>query len=63
MSQKPEILSVEEYKTDAKWLKLENIKWKDQTGKEVGINLDAWTVLIHRENGKRLTGRRGPRRV
>ncbi|KAK1927689.1 putative phosphoribosyl-ATP diphosphatase [Papiliotrema laurentii] len=36
MSQKPEILSVEEYKTDAKWLKLENIKWKDQTGKERG---------------------------
>ncbi|OCF75136.1 ADP-ribose pyrophosphatase [Kwoniella mangroviensis CBS 8886] len=32
--QEPEILSVEEYKTDAKWLKLENIKWKDQEGKE-----------------------------
>lgn len=35
MVQKPEILGAEEYKTDAKWLKLENIKWKDETGKEV----------------------------
>jgi hypothetical protein len=35
MSQKPEIISVEEFKTDAKWLKLESIKYKDQTGKEV----------------------------
>nr|XP_031858748.1 uncharacterized protein CI109_005843 [Kwoniella shandongensis]KAA5525820.1 hypothetical protein CI109_005843 [Kwoniella shandongensis] len=33
-SQKPEIVSTEEYKTDAKWLKLEKIKWKDQEGKE-----------------------------
>ncbi|KAK8865728.1 hypothetical protein IAR55_000874 [Kwoniella newhampshirensis] len=33
-SQEPEILSVEEYETDAKWLKLEKIKWKDQEGKE-----------------------------
>ncbi|WVQ85278.1 hypothetical protein IAT38_007443 [Cryptococcus sp. DSM 104549] len=33
-AQQPEILGTEEYKTDAKWLKLEKIKWKDQDGKE-----------------------------
>ncbi|WWC88013.1 uncharacterized protein L201_002915 [Kwoniella dendrophila CBS 6074] len=33
-AQEPAILGIEEYKTDAKWLKLENIKWKDQEGKE-----------------------------
>ena len=38
MVQKPEILGAEEYKTDAKWLKLENIKWKDETGKEVNAS-------------------------
>jgi ADP-ribose pyrophosphatase len=35
IAQKPEILSVEELKTDAKWLKMEKINWKDQDGKEV----------------------------
>lgn len=35
-SQKPENLKTEEYKTDAKWLKLEKINWKDQDGKQVG---------------------------
>ncbi|KAE8540185.1 hypothetical protein D1P53_004123 [Cryptococcus gattii VGV] len=33
-SQKPENLKTEEYKTDAKWLKLEKINWKDQDGKQ-----------------------------
>lgn len=32
----PEIIGTEELKTEAKWLKLERIKWKDQEGKEVG---------------------------
>ena len=34
-AQKPEILGVDELKTEAKWLKLEKIRWKDQEGKEV----------------------------
>lgn len=34
-AQQPEILSTEELKTDAKWLKMEKINWKDQDGKEV----------------------------
>ncbi|OCF45275.1 ADP-ribose pyrophosphatase [Kwoniella heveanensis CBS 569] len=38
-AQGPKILGVEEYKTDAKWLKLEKIKWMDQDGKE-----RAWEV-------------------
>ncbi|TYJ55857.1 hypothetical protein B9479_003380 [Cryptococcus floricola] len=38
-AQQPEILGTEEYKTDAKWLKLEKINWKDQDGKE-----RAWEV-------------------
>jgi len=33
-SQEPQILGKEELKTEAKWLKLEKIKWKDQEGKE-----------------------------
>ncbi|RXK35524.1 ADP-ribose pyrophosphatase [Tremella mesenterica] len=32
--QEPEILSTEELKTEAKWLKMERIKWKDEEGKE-----------------------------
>jgi hypothetical protein len=31
----PEIISREELKTDAKFLKLERINWRDQDGKEV----------------------------
>jgi hypothetical protein len=34
--QPPEVIGTEELKTEAKWLKLERIKWKDQEGKEVG---------------------------
>ncbi|ORY28636.1 putative phosphoribosyl-ATP diphosphatase [Naematelia encephala] len=34
MSGQPEILDVQELKTEAKWLKLEKIHWKDQDGKE-----------------------------
>nr|ODN93274.1 ADP-ribose pyrophosphatase [Cryptococcus depauperatus CBS 7841] len=34
MVSKPQILEKEEIKTDAKWLKLEKIKWRDQDGKE-----------------------------
>ena len=37
MSGKPQILGSEELKTDAKWLKLERTKWKDEEGKEVGL--------------------------
>lgn len=36
---KPEILGVDELKTEAKWLKLERIRWRDQEGKEVGTDL------------------------
>ncbi|WOO80977.1 putative Nudix hydrolase [Vanrija pseudolonga] len=32
--QEPEIIDVEDYKTDARWLKLQRIKWRDQEGKE-----------------------------
>jgi hypothetical protein len=35
MSQRPTITSREEYKTDAKHMKLEKINWKDEDGKEV----------------------------
>lgn len=38
--QKPEILGTEELKTEAKWLKLERINWKDEEGKEVSSLLD-----------------------
>lgn len=31
----PRILGREELKTESKWLKLENIKWQDEDGKEV----------------------------
>lgn len=31
----PQILGREELKTAFKWLKLENIKWQDEDGKEV----------------------------
>jgi len=34
-AQKPEIINRQELKTDAKWLKMEKINWKDQDGKEV----------------------------
>lgn len=34
-AQKPEIINREELKTEAKWLKMEKINWKDQDGKEV----------------------------
>lgn len=36
-AQKPEIMSREELKTDAKWLKMEKVNWKDQDGKEVSF--------------------------
>ncbi|KLT42064.1 hypothetical protein CC85DRAFT_285831 [Cutaneotrichosporon oleaginosum] len=34
MSHKPEIISTETYETDAKWLRLQRIKYRDQEGKE-----------------------------
>jgi ADP-ribose pyrophosphatase len=34
-AQKAEIINTQELKTEAKWLKLEKINWKDQDGKEV----------------------------
>jgi hypothetical protein len=34
-AQKPQIINREELKTEAKWLKMEKINWKDQDGKEV----------------------------
>jgi hypothetical protein len=34
-AQKPKIINREELKTEAKWLKMEKINWKDQDGKEV----------------------------
>ena len=36
-AQKPEIINRQELKTDAKWLKMEKINWKDQDGKEVSL--------------------------
>ena len=33
--QQPEILGTDELKTEAKWLKMERIRWKDEDGKEV----------------------------
>ena len=68
MSHKPEIISIEEYKTEAKWLKLENIKWKDQTGKEVSMisylpSGIAQYALICREGGRSQIGRRGVKGV
>jgi ADP-ribose pyrophosphatase len=36
-AQKPKIISREELKTEAKWLKMEKINWKDQDGKEVAL--------------------------
>ena len=34
-AREPEILGVDELKTEAKWLKMEKIRWRDQEGKEV----------------------------
>ncbi len=34
MSHKPEILATETFDTDAKWLRLQRIKYRDQEGKE-----------------------------
>jgi hypothetical protein len=36
-AQKPKIINREELKTEAKWLKMEKINWKDQDGKEVAL--------------------------
>jgi hypothetical protein len=36
-AQKPKIINREELKTEAKWLKMEKINWKDQDGKEVAM--------------------------
>jgi ADP-ribose pyrophosphatase len=38
-TQEPEIVNRQELKTDAKWLKMEKINWKDQDGKEVRHHL------------------------
>jgi len=38
-AQKPKILNREELKTEAKWLKMEKVNWKDQDGKEVPLCL------------------------
>ncbi|GFZ43234.1 hypothetical protein JCM24511_00953 [Saitozyma sp. JCM 24511] len=43
----PEIIGTEELKTEAKWLKLERIKWKDQEGKE-----RFWEVANRKTRGK-----------
>jgi len=43
-AQKPEIINRQELKTDAKWLKMEKINWKDQDGKEVSHCLQAAAV-------------------
>jgi hypothetical protein len=37
---KPEILGTDDLKAEAKWLKLQKIRWKDQEGKEVRNPLD-----------------------
>ena len=37
-AQKPKIINREELKTEAKWLKMEKINWKDQDGKEVALS-------------------------
>jgi len=36
-AQKAQIINREELKTEAKWLKMEKINWKDQDGKEVAL--------------------------
>jgi hypothetical protein len=62
MSQKAEVLGSEEYKTDAKWLKLENIKWKDQSGKEVGVyRVSAQCGTDRSAIGRSQIGQIGPR--
>ncbi|RSH92650.1 hypothetical protein EHS25_008095 [Saitozyma podzolica] len=45
--QPPEVIGTEELKTEAKWLKLERIKWKDQEGKE-----RFWEVANRNTRGK-----------
>jgi ADP-ribose pyrophosphatase len=37
-AQKPKIINREELKTEAKWLKMEKINWKDQDGKKVALS-------------------------
>lgn len=64
VAQKPEIISKEELKTDAKWLKMEKINWKDQDGKEVSRLVGSWDCdLMSRECGNAPTGLLGPKRV
>lgn len=39
-TQEPKILDTETFPSPAKWLKLEKIKYQDQEGKEVSIDLE-----------------------
>ena len=59
-AQKAQIINREELKTEAKWLKMEKINWKDQDGKEVGLlPLSKRFKLISRGYGNVLTDLQG----
>jgi hypothetical protein len=61
-AQKPEIINRQELKTEAKWLKMEKINWKDQDGKEVSYFRGLLvTRLTIREYGNVPTDPRGPK--
>lgn len=63
-AQKPKIVNREELKTEAKWLKMEKINWKDQDGKEVAIlSCAEISKLMRRGYGNVLIGPRGPKLV
>jgi len=63
-AQKPKIINREELKTEAKWLKMEKINWKDQDGKEVAIlSCAEISNLMSRGYGNVLIGPRGPKLV
>jgi len=46
MSTKAQITSRQEYKTDAKFMKLEKIDWKDEDGKEVRLLREALHTYV-----------------
>ena len=59
-AQKPKIINREELKTEAKWLKMEKINWKDQDGKEVAtLSWNTCFKLISRGYGSVLIDPQG----
>lgn len=42
--QEPQILGTDDLKTEAKWLKMQKIRWRDQEGKDVGSHSHVYAL-------------------